>query len=249
MSESLAGTLFQSRTRTSLLELLFVRKLSASVSELSRRAGVSPRAMGNEVRHLLSVGLVSVDRVAASDVVRANLTHSAALHLEALLRMRTSPSGHDRDALRVRQSLAWWGAPLAEVRKRNFSLEESLLLGLEEATTDGTVLRVLPTLLAKRGNELDWRELKEGARRRKLKAQLGMLVELTSGLVGNSEWPREVEELRDRRTRTPRFFPAVKSPWEAELARSRTPEVAKRWGLWMNVSEESFKSTLELHGS
>jgi hypothetical protein len=130
---------------------------------------------------------------------------------------------------------------------RHLALEEALLEGLAASEHDATLLRVLPIVLARHGHQLDWSALTEGARRRKLNAPLGMLIELTASLAGHSEWVERLEDLKDRRVKRMRFFPAVKSSFEAELARQRSPEVARRWGLWMNVSEQSFRSTLELH--
>ena len=248
MSELLSATLFQSETRTMLLELLFVRGLVASVSELARRTKLSPRAVGNEVRHLLPTGLVRVETVGGADVVRANLQHSAARHLRALLQTPAEPASDGVMAQEVRQSLVAWGAPVAGVKARQvFSLHESLLLGLVEARRDGTVLRVLPAVLARNLDAVAWADLKEEARRRKLKAELGVVVELTATLLGREDLNAQVADLHDRRRTTRRFFPEVKSRFEAQLAKQRSPVAANRWGFWMNVSEDSFRSMLERH--
>jgi hypothetical protein len=182
----------------------------------------------------------------AGDVVRANQNHPAAAALVTLLETPAVVPASRLEQARVRESLAGWGAPLAGVRPvRRFGLEETALLGLEESARDATVLRTLPVLLARNWSVLNWAALKEEARRRKLKAHLGMLAELTASLAGLPGSP--VKELRDRRVKRMRFFPEVKSRYEEELARRRTPEVAKRWGFWMNLSEESFRRTLEQH--
>lgn len=248
MSEVLGSVLFQSATRSAVLELLFVRGLTASVSELARRAGLSPRAVGNEVRHLLPTGLVAVDTVGGADVVRANTSHAAAPHLRGLLQAPGELVVDAAEAKRVRESLAAWDAPLAGVRPRkHHSLSEALLRGLEEARRDGTVLRVLPVVLARHLGELDWKALREDARRRKLKAELGFLIDLTAGLLDDEALRAEAAPLRDRRRRTMRFYPLVKSRFEVELAKQRSPEVATRWGFWMNLSEDSFRGLLEKH--
>ncbi len=248
MSDVVAGALFQSSTRSELLELLFVRGLSASVSELARRANLSPRSVANEVRHLAALRLVSVEAVGGADVVKANLKHPAAKALLTLLRTPIDVRLDDASAREVRESLAGWGAPLAGVEaRRHFPLGESLLRGLEAARQDGTVLRVLPTVLAGHLDEVDWTELKEDARRRKQKAELGMLVELTGNLLGRADLRERVAALRDRRRRTLRYFPTARSGFEKELAQKRTPAAARSWGFWMNLSEDSFRSTLERH--
>jgi hypothetical protein len=250
MSEVLGSVLFQSATRSAVLDLLFVRGLSASVSELARRAGLSPRAVGNEVRHLLPTGLVRVDTVGGADVVRANTAHAATRHLRALLEAPSEPVVAASEAKKVRESLAAWGAPLAGVRpRRHHSLNEALLRGLEEARRDGTVLRVLPVVLTRHLGEVDWKELREDARRRKLKAELGFLLEVSGRLLNDTSLGAQAEPLHDRRRRAMRFYPLVKSRYEAELAKERSPDVATRWGFWMNLSEESFRGLFEKHGA
>ena len=250
MSYVLGEVLFQSATRSAVLELLFVRGLSASVSELARRAGLSPRAVGNEVRHLLPTGLVRVDTVGGADVVRANPGHSAARHLRGLLQAPGEPAPDAGEAKRVRESLAAWGAPLAGVRPRkHHPLNEAILRGLEEARRDGTVLRVLPVVLARHRDELDWKGLREDARRRKLKAELGFLADVSALLLNDASLRSQVESLQDRRRRTMRFFPLVKNRYEEDLAKQRSFDVANRWGFWMNMSEDSFRGLLEKHGA
>lgn len=250
MSEVLGSVLFQSTTRSALLELLFVRGVTASVSELARRSGLSPRAVGNEVRHLLPTGLVLVENVGRSDVVRANRRHAAARHLRGLLEAPGTSVPDQAEARLLRESLAAWGAPLAGVRPRkHHALNEAVLRGLEEARRDGTVLRLLPVVLARHRAELDWPELREQARRRKLKAELGFLGELSADLLDDPSLRDEVQPLRDRRRRAMRFFPQVKSRYEVELAKQRSPGVATRWGFWMNASTDSFRSLLEKHGA
>lgn len=250
MSEVLGSILFQSTTRSALLELLFVRGVSASVSELARRSGLSPRAVGNEVRHLLPTGLVLVESVGRSDVVRANRKHAAARHLRGLLEAPGESTPDENETRQLRESLAAWGAPLAGVRPRkHHSLNEVLLRGLEEARRDGTVLRVLPVVVARNRRALDWPALREESRRRKLKAEFGFLGELCADLLGDPSLSDEVQPLHDRRRRTMRFFPHVKNRYEAELAKQRSPDVARRWGFWMNASTGSFRSLLEKHGA
>lgn len=212
MSEVLGAVLFQSATRSALLDLLFVRGLSGSVSELAGRSGLSARSVGNEVRHLLPTGLVLVDTVGGADVVRGNRKHPGARHLRGLLETPGSQAPDATQARQTRESLAAWGAPLAGGRAiRHFPFNESLLRGLEASRVDGTVLRVLPTVLARHLANVDWPALREDARRRKLKAELGLLVELTADLLGDVDLKKEAATLVDLRRKTMHFFPEVKS--------------------------------------
>ncbi len=250
MSDVLGSVLFQSATRSAVLELLFVRGVSASVSELARRAGLSPRSVGNEIRHLLPTGLVVVEAVGGADVVRANAKHAGARHLRGLLTTPGALAADASEAMRTRESLAAWGAPLVGVRGvKHFPLAETLLRGLVDARRDGTVLRVLPVVLARHADALDWPALREDARRRKLKAELGLLVELTAEATARPALREHAAALQDRRRHAMRYFPEPKNHYEAELARQRSPDVARRWGFWMNMSLESFRGTLEKHGA
>ena len=238
--------LFQSATRSAVLDLLFVRGVTASVSELARRSGLSARSVGNEVRHLRPTGLILVETLGGADFVRANRKHVGARHLTALLQTPLVPAIDPGDGKRVRESLAAWGAPLAGARPvKHHSLEAALLQGLQEAWKDGTVLRVLPTVLARHVGEVDWPSMREEARKQKLKAELGLLVELTAAVTENDELRAQANGLRDRRQKKMRFLPEVKNRYEAELAKPRSPEVAGRWGFWMNMSEDSFRSVFE----
>jgi hypothetical protein len=248
MSDLLCDVLFQSTTRSVVLELLFVQGVAASVSELARRSGLSPRSVGNEVRHLLPTGLVQVEVIGGADVVRANTEHVSALHLRGLLQTPSTPEPNSSEARKIRESLAGWGAPLANVRpKRHYPLTETLLRGLQESRQDGTVLRILPSVLSQHLDEIDWPGLREGARGRKLKAELGLLVDLTAELLGRVELKNEVDSLHDRRRTLMRFLPAVKSKYEAELAKRRSPDVAQRWGFWMNMQLATFRSLIQKH--
>ncbi|MBI5545690.1 MAG: hypothetical protein HY901_17520 [Deltaproteobacteria bacterium] len=231
-----------------MLDLLFHQGLSLTVSEMARRSGLTPRSVAVEVRNLLGLGLVSVEAVRGADQVKPNLTHPAALHIQALLRIPANPVTEKAGQQELRETLAALGAPLAgEHPQEHMNLEDALVAGLQAARCDGTLLRVLPVVLAKNLDHLDWQALKQGARRRKLKAELGLLVELTADLLDRPELCRQVADLHDRRRRVPRFYPVARSDYERRLAKERSPAVARRWGFLMNMSVESFRSSLERH--
>lgn len=245
---TVAGELFQSEARTGLLRLL-AGGLRASVSELSRRLRLTPRAVGVEVDRLRRVGLVLVESVGGADLVTFNANHRAAKALRTLLDTPATPPVNTEEDDRVRASLAAYGAPLAVAEATaHYPLDETFVRAVELARRDGTVLRVLPTFVAAQRGALDWRAVTEEARRRKLKSEVGFVVELTSKLQ-NWQMPSEVEGLHDARHTKRRFFPEVKSRFEKPLAEQRSPAVAAKWGLWVNMSEDSFRSTLEKHVS
>jgi hypothetical protein len=180
--------------------------------------------------------------------VKPKLTHPGAPHIQALLRIPAEPATEKAWQQELRETLAALGAPLAgEHPHEHMKLEDALVAGLQAARCDGTLLRVFPVVLAKNLDHLDWQALKERARRRKLKAELGLLVELTADLLDRPELCRQVADLHDRRRRVPRYLPEAHSEFERRLAKERSPAVARRWGFYMNMSVESFRSSLERH--
>jgi hypothetical protein len=124
-------------------------------------------------------------------------------------------------------------------------LPEALLHGLRVSYTDAEVLLALPGVLARHGRDLDWTDLRERARRMKLKAELGLLLELAAEVAGMPALAGEAGGLRDRRRSVPRCLPEERSGYERRLADERTPEVARRWGFRMNLTLEAFRSAFD----
>jgi hypothetical protein len=58
---------------------------------------------------------------------------------------------------------------------------------------------------------------------------------------------RQVADLHDRRRRVPGYLPDAHSEFERRLPKERSPAVARHWGFYMNMSVESFRSSLERH--
>jgi hypothetical protein len=222
---------------------------TGTVSELARRCGYSVRQVADEVRLLAGLSVVDIEAVGNADLVRLSGGPVPAA-LKQLVRAAGERSGREELASVTRASLAALGAPLAVVKPvLRCAPHEAVIQGIELAREDGTLLRVLPVVLARNEDTLDWSALKELARRRKLKAELGMLLELTSQLTERPAFAAMAEDLRDRRRTARRYFPHAKSAYERALAEQRSPKVARRWGFFMNLSEESFRSTLSRHGA
>ncbi len=241
--------LFPTAARRAVVDLLFSGSAAeASMSELARRAGLTPRAVAVEVQRLEEAGLVEVRAVGQAHIVRPNSRNPATAALSDLVKAARGASasrGTDREA---RRSLAAYGAPLlGEEPKRALSLSETLLRGLKTARGDATVLRVLPVVVAKHANELDWTELREGARRMNLRAELGMLLDLTAKVADLPQLRAHTEELSDARRKRPRYFPLVEGAFERQLAARRSPEAATRWHFLMNMTEDSFRDMVRKH--
>jgi DNA-binding transcriptional ArsR family regulator len=219
---------------------------SATVSELARRADLTPRAVSVEVKRLLAAGVVEVEADGAADRVRSNPRHPAARALRELLRKASSVPV--RSVTDPRPSLAAYGAPLAGVVPRvEMSREAATVEALAESRRDATMLRVLPVVLLKNEDDFDWNALLELARKRKLKDELGMMLELTAGSSGRRSLATRATGLADGRRRVPRYLPEPASAYERALADQRTPAVARRWGLRMNMTEESVREFVRKH--
>ncbi len=245
----LADALFPSRARRAVLLGLFgPRGNAATVSELARQAGLTPRAVAVEVRRLAGTGLVEVEAKGAADLVHPCRRHPAARALSRLMKQAASASGVPlRDP---RPSLAAYGAPLAGPDPvPAMSREEALVVGLLEARTDPTLLRVLPVMVLRNEGQFDWDDVRSRARRAKLKAELGMLLDLTAAVSGHAGLHEHTRGLADHRRRVPRDVPEPASVFERRLADKRTPPVARRWGFRMNMSEASVREFVKKHAA
>jgi DNA-binding transcriptional ArsR family regulator len=241
--------LFPSAARRAVVESLFSGSTAdASMSEIARRAGLTPRAVAVEVQRLEEAGLVEVRAVGPSHVVRPNSRAPATSALSDLVRVtrgKPAPRAGDRA---VRRSLAAHGAPLlGEQPKVVFGLPETILRGLKAARNDATILRVLPVVIAKHAKELDWTDLAERARRMNLRAELGMLLDLTAEVANIPDLKARAEGLRDARRKRLRYYPFVEGAFERQLAAQRSPGAARRWHFLMNMTEDSFRETVRKH--
>jgi hypothetical protein len=202
----LTKALFQSRTRTALLKAVLCDNVSDSLSGLARRTGLSQHAVAVEVKNLAGAGLVSVESIGSADVVRANREHPAVGPLVQLLAVAASTSPRHDDSA-VKESLAYFGAPLRTRRRRqHFKLETTLAKGLAAAKRDPTVLKSLTLVLLKNRSALNWSVLKEEARRLKLKHELEEVVELAADVSGRAEMKAHVADLKDARRKTTSFL-------------------------------------------
>lgn len=244
----LVDELVQSPARTGLLRLLLQARVTASMRELAIRCGLSHQAVRKEVEHLERLGLVTVRASGPAHLVSANWDHPANPHLLALLDLEGEAPLHEADDGRVREALAAFGAPLLEVSPEpHWSLEETVVRAIKVARRDATVLRVIPVVLAKNRRVLDFKPLFDLACRHKVKAELGMLLELVSELLGDPSLAIYSDRLHDRRRTAWRYFPEARSRFEAELAARNAPEVARRWHFHSNMSVDSFRSLLSKH--
>ncbi len=244
-------TLFPGKARRAVLAALFTEKHveGMSMSELARRANLTPRAMTVEVRKLENSGVVSVEAVGPAYVVRPVTNSPVVKALQALLKaVQARPRSSDASAKAVRASLSAFGAPLADAPATvPLSLTETVLRGLALARDDATVFRALPAVVATNARFFDWAALKDRARHMRLKAELGMLLDLTADVTGDQTLHDQAKGLWDGRRKRLEYFPSVGNTFEERLADRRTPAAAARWGFRMNMPEEVFRSVLTKH--
>lgn len=245
--------LFQAQARSALVHWLVGKGNSGTVSELARLAGVTPRAARVEVAHLQELGLVRVEVDGAADRVNANtrsplFSPLRALCLAAEKQARAKGRRETLDHAALRETLVYFGAPFTHTRaKKHMRLEVAVVEALTVAHSDATLLRVLPVVLARSVEVIDWERLKALARRGKRKAELGMLLEIPGTILNLPVLMEHAVELRDARVKSLHYFHPPRNKFEEELIAKNTPPFARKWGFLLNMGEDSFRSILEKH--
>jgi hypothetical protein len=143
---------------------------------------------------------------------------------------------------KVLESLVAWGAPLAGWQKGvRLGLEETLVGALGAAHHNAAVLRTLPALVVKLHRY--WKEplLLERARSEGRAAELGFVLELAGQLFKKASLVATAGKLEDARRSAPVFFFGKPNRFAEALAKMNSPEVAKRWGFWLNMPVDAFK--------
>jgi hypothetical protein len=127
-------------------------------------------------------------------------------------------------------------------------LEAQVVRAIEASHGDSALARMLPVFLWRMRQRLDLREVVRRARSQGEGAALGFFLE-TAGKLGRSRvFDEALVRLRSsvRAARPTYFFDGTAGrPFEHAVAELRTPPVARRWGLLMNMPWESFASHFE----
>ena len=242
------GYLVSGRVRRELLRLLWERDARGSVSALARMARVSFSAAHRELDSMRQAGMARVEREGVELVYRANDAYPQADLLRRLVAAPDEqPAATDADHdERVRGWLASIGAPLgaAEASSAAWPLEQGLAEALSLAHRDSTVARVLPLVLWRQRERLDFDRLQREAARRNEDQALGLFLELAGKISNERQLVRAAAPLRDRRRRKVRmFFSGAHGPHALAATRRNTPPEARRWGFLMNMRVDSFRST------
>jgi hypothetical protein len=242
--------LVKGRARRELFRLVWGRGVVGSVSDLSRLANVAFSAAYRELDAMHEAGLARVARVGSELMYQAESGHPHA----DLLRQLASSSGNgggvtmaDREG-QVRAWLASVGAPVGSTQVRGSvpPLEEVVAEALSVSHRDPTVARVLPLVLWRQRDHLDFDRLRREATRRNESQALGYFLELAGRLGYERRLVEASAALRDKRRRRARmFFSGPHGPRAVAVTRRNTPKEALRWGYLMNMGLDSFRSTFD----
>ena len=242
--------LLPSKARQGLVAALLHERVRGSVSELARRAGVTPAAAQKEVDQMLSAGLVVSERDGRRKMVRAN---ERSPHVRALRRLlaqldRETEGGPAESDDLVRAWLGHYGAPLLVSAHLSASevpsFEETFARALGLAHRDATVAEVLPLVLWSQRHNLDLAKLVRLATKQDEAQSLGLFLDLTGALGRDRALSRAAETVRDGRYRRMRYFFDADGRTELsrEVARMHTSKAARRWHFFMNMPFEGFAS-------
>jgi hypothetical protein len=240
--------LVTSTARRRLMHLLWGRGDAGSTSQLAELAGVGYASAYRELRSMEALGLVVSERQGGAQVYRANQSHALADALRALV-TASVPSAAEHPDRQVRGQLAALGAPVQHepVEPPRGPVEDTVVRGVHLAHHDPDVARTLPVLLYRQRDRLDPARLHRHAVQLGEKRSLGFFLDLTAELSGDRRFAAWATTLRDRRCKAPHafFHAASRSRRQHRLAEERTPPVARRWGLRMNMDVNAFRSTFE----
>lgn len=147
--------------------------------------------------------------------------------------------------------VAHYGSRFSRSRLSGSDLGRAAIRALTLCRRNPAVARMFPVFLWRVRDELDLPTLAGEASRRRLAPVLGYMLALTARLgpaIAGKRWTAaelQVDALeRSASPREPSFlFPTVRGrPFEAAVARERTPPAALGWGLITGMPEDSFES-------
>ncbi len=120
--------------------------------------------------------------------------------------------------------------------------EVALAEGLNLARENATVARALPLAFWRMRGRLDMESLRNEAEQRHQDRALAFFLDLTAQLSGERTFASGAERVRCTLPAKPTQFFHPTTMRERELAKLRTPAVAKKWRFLMNMPMDSFTS-------
>jgi hypothetical protein len=151
---------------------------------------------------------------------------------------------------RLEASVAFFGAPLLRsAPKKTQPLERTLALSAKRSRLDPTLFRVLPVLVLKNWQSVDWVRLRDCSLKADSKAEVGMLLDLTGFLADVPELRTRSKSFRDERRSQLEYFFHPRNPADEELAKAKTPALVRDWQFLMNMDLDTLRSSLRTHAS
>jgi Fe2+ or Zn2+ uptake regulation protein len=241
--------LVTSKARRRVLELLWRRHAVGTASDLAKLARVSFASAYRELKLMEAFGLAATTTEHGREVYAAATGHPQADLVSRLVSIPGAADVPSDDISELtRRRARSLGAPLqvAPEPVPEDDREQAVVEVVRLARRDATLARTLPVLLWQQRNALDRDRLRLHAQKARQKHALGFLLALTAELAGEPALDEWAESFRDRRARGTRpFFELSTSHTARALAERRTPEVARRWGYWMDLDLPSFQSLFD----
>jgi hypothetical protein len=247
--------LVSSKIRRRLLTLLWREGARGTASSLARRAGTPIGASYGELKAMNRAGLARATLESGRVVYEAERGSPYADALRKLFSASSEATGVRSELAEhsdeLRKELAAHGAPLAVPASPvpALPLEELLARACELARADRSIAEVLPALLVKKKDELDFERLARALAERGQKHSGGFMLAVASSLCGDkalSAWARRLKD--KRRTRASDFF--VDTPADTSAADERGSfALARSWSFRMPLAMRDFRSASERFGA
>jgi hypothetical protein len=246
--------LVTSKTRRALLKLLWSDGVSGTTTDLAEESGVAFAGAYKELKAMVDSGLAKVEWSNNRKVFSADPTHPMASLLKKLVKQPKNETRLNERRLnlekpnKLRENLAFLGLPVNAKKTSpdsHVTIEELLADAADLAQVDASVARSLPVLFHKFGESLDFDTLRHESWKRGNKHQVGFFLELTGELSNRKFFKEASKSFLDKRYKVPRQFFGHQTELSRRLAERRTPNLAKKWGLQMNMGLDAFESTYE----
>lgn len=235
--------LFKTQEQAKLAELLWVDKVNASVNELSHLTGFSYSSAHEELQRMKSLNLVKMQRDGKATLYSSALTD---VEEEVVKNLFTTTGMENKKRVSFNDfNLPLLGDFSELLTDEQLEPEELLVRAVKLAKKNATLLRVLPLMLKKMGDELNLYQLVYWGKRYGVNRELGFLLDLTAEITKNKKFSKLARQFKDKRWSKPEYFfnsDNNLSGFQAKLTEKNTPELAKKWYLKLNMGLDSFQT-------
>lgn len=235
--------LFKNTESAKLAELLWVEKLEASVNELSHLSGLSYTTTYDELQRMKSLKLVKMKRNGKATYYSSALTDELTAAVKNLF--EKVKTGNVKNVSFNEYNLPLLGDYDELLKNDKTSAEELLIKAVKFSKKNATLLRVLPLLVKRMGENLDIHQLEYWSKRYDTHRELGFLLDLTTELTKNKKFSKLARSFKDKRwSKSDYYFEGDRElkGFQAMLVDKNTPDLAKKWYLKLNMGLDSFES-------